>query len=265
MARLTSDILFTGSLGNISAYKMRGVDRVILRTKGGPSSARIKKDPAFDVVRRNNAEFSGRAAASRWIMKMLWPQKALADYNIAGPLNALVKPIQELDTQSTFGQRNIILSKNKLLLQGFSLNRKNPFDSMVRAGVSYSLVQDTWNAQVNLPELLPGINFFPHPNMPFFSVQIVLGMVPDLFYRDGKYLPSSSSYHENNVAVVTTDWHATQGHQKKESLQVKLPEPPADEASSLLLSIGIRYGAMQNNGAIEQIKYAGCAKVLGVV
>lgn len=124
MAKLTSDIQFTGSLGNLSAYKMRGIDHTILRTKGGPSSAQIKKDPAFDVVRRNNAEFSGRAAASRWIMRMMWPQKALADYNIAGPLNALVKPIQELDKESAFGQRNIVLSKNKLLLQGFSLNRK---------------------------------------------------------------------------------------------------------------------------------------------
>ena len=200
-----------------------------------------------------------------WIMKMMWPQKALADYNIAGPLNALVKPIQELDTQSAFGQRHIILSKNKLLLQGFSLNRKNPFDSVVRAGVSCSLEPDTWSAQVNLPELLPGINFFARKDAPFFSIQIVIGMVPDLFYRDGKYLPSSLSYHENNVAIATTAWHAAQGHQKKESLQVKLPEPPADEASSSLLSIGIRYGAVQNGGAIEQIRYAGCAKVLGVL
>jgi len=265
MARLTSDIAFTGSLGNISAYTMRGSDQIILRRKGGPGSNAIKNSPSFDVVRRNNAEFSGRAAASRWIMKMMWPQKTLADYNIAGPLNALVKPIQELDKESTFGQRNIVLSKNKLLLQGFSLNQKNPFDSVVRAAVSYNFSRESGSAQLELPELLPGINFFTRKDAPFYSIQFVLGVVPDLFYHDGKYIPHSQSYHENNVVLVHTDWHPTQGTQPKESILVALPEPPPDEYCSLMLTIGIRYGMVSQHGTIEAMKNAGCAKVLDLV
>jgi hypothetical protein len=216
MARLTSDILFTGSLGSISAYKMRGSDQIILRRKGGPNPHHIKTSPSFELVRRNNTEFSGRAAASRWIMNMLWPQKALADYNIAGPLNALVKPIQELDTQSAFGQRHVRLSENKDLLQGFSLNRKNSFDSVIRNAVPYTLSRATGTATVEVPELLPGVNFFPRKDAPFYSIQLVLGVVPDLFYRDGKYLPSSPAYQQSTFVVSSTDWHTTQGHQKKE-------------------------------------------------
>jgi hypothetical protein len=264
MARLTSDILFTGSLGSISAYKMRGSDQIILRRKGGPNPHHIKTSPSFDLVRRNNAEFSGRAAASRWIMNMLWPQKALADYNIAGPLNALVKPIQELDTQSAFGQRHVRLSENKDLLQGFSLNRKNPFDSVVRAAVTCVLNRHTGTAEVELPELLPGINFFPHPNMAFFSFQIVLGVVPDLFYEHGKYLPISSEYQNSNFAIATTPWQTTRDHQKNITFHVSVPKLPMDDAHSFILTIGIRYGTMRTDGTIEQRKHSGCAKVLAV-
>jgi hypothetical protein len=64
MARLISEIQFTGSLGNLSAYQMRGEKSVILRTKGGPSRRLIKTSKKFDLVRRYNAEFGGRSTAA---------------------------------------------------------------------------------------------------------------------------------------------------------------------------------------------------------
>jgi hypothetical protein len=264
MAKLASDIQFTGSLGNLSAYKMRGVDKIILRRKGGPTPASIKTKPAFDLVRRNNAEFSGRATASRWIMGMMWPQKALADYNIAGPLNALIKPIQELDQESILGQRHIELSKNKLLLQGFSLNRKNPFDSVVRAAGSYTVSREHGSAHVELPELWPEINFFSRQDLPFFGFQLTLGVVPDLFYQHGKYLPISSEYQNSNFAIATTPWQTTRDHQKNITFHLSVPKLPMDDAHSFILTIGIRYGTMRTDGTIEQRKHSGCAKVLAV-
>ena len=74
---------------------MKGSDKIILRTKGGASKEKIKKGKEFATTRRLNSEFGGRAVASKYIMRSLFPLKALADYNIAGPLNALIKPIQD--------------------------------------------------------------------------------------------------------------------------------------------------------------------------
>jgi len=37
MAELLSGFEFTGRLGNITAYKMKGSDKIILRTRGGAS------------------------------------------------------------------------------------------------------------------------------------------------------------------------------------------------------------------------------------
>jgi hypothetical protein len=44
MARLISEIPFTGSLGNFSAYQMRGEKSVILRTKGVPPADQNVKE-----------------------------------------------------------------------------------------------------------------------------------------------------------------------------------------------------------------------------
>src|SRR3989337_1041067 len=97
MALLESDIQFTGPLGNLSAYRMRGVDKIIVRKKGGASKKRIKNDPEFERTRENNTEFSGRAAGVRWVMRALMPLRRVADYNLCGPINKLMKHVQDED------------------------------------------------------------------------------------------------------------------------------------------------------------------------
>jgi hypothetical protein len=96
---------FTGSLHNISAYKGGDMDTIIIRYKGGPSKRMIKSHPSFELTRRNNKEFGGRSTASEWIMRVLHPLKPLSDYNISGPLNSTLKPIQEMDTVSGPGKK----------------------------------------------------------------------------------------------------------------------------------------------------------------
>ena len=68
MARLTGNFDFTGKLGNISAYKINGTGKTVLRTKGGASKHKIKHHPAFINTRRNNAEFGGASmnTLSEW-------------------------------------------------------------------------------------------------------------------------------------------------------------------------------------------------------
>ncbi|HJU45227.1 MAG TPA: hypothetical protein VJ647_00525 [Chitinophagaceae bacterium] len=264
MAKLGPDFSITGSLMNISAYKMRGVEGTILRTKGGASKEKIKKDPAFERTRELNAEFGGRAAGSKWIMQSLWPQKALADYNIAGPINTLLKPIQDLDTESKRGQRHIILSKNPRLLEGFSLNKNHPFDSVIRTPVLYSVEKDSLSASISIPALLPGINFYMPRQSPMYSIIAVLGIVPDLFYHPNGYKPSSDSYREGTFVTAETSWYPALQGSEASSLELSLDIVPPDSSFSLLLSIGIRLGTMQDATTIQQVARAGAAKVLGM-
>lgn len=265
MAKLKYGIQFTGSVANLTAYTMRGTEGIVLRSKGGASRQQIRTSPAFEQVRRNNVEFSGRAVASKWIMKALWPQKALADYNTAGPLNALLKPIQELDLHSAWGQRHVQLSKAPALLAGFSLNRKNVFDSIVRTPLFFEIDTSRSVARIEVPPLLKGINFFPPGNHQLYSIVGVLGVVPDLFFNHGRYEPSSELYAESRFVVAETQWSSVFENTTSQTVDLVSAFRPPDTHATLLLSVGIRYGALMNNGFVQQVAYAGSAKVLAAV
>lgn len=107
------------------------MDQLNVRTKGGPSRQQIYTLPAFETTRRNIGEFSGRSTATMWLLRALEPLRPLANYNISGHLNALIKPVQEMDTDSERGQRHIMFTKMPRILEGFSLNNKRTFDSEI--------------------------------------------------------------------------------------------------------------------------------------
>lgn len=121
-------------------------------------------------------------------MRMVWPQKALADFNIAGPLNALMKPVQEMDTAGKWGQRNVLLSSGRHLLEGFSLNKNNPFDTLVRTPLKFDVNRLDVSASVSIPALMPLVNFFP-ASKPYCSIIAVLGVVPICSSRKTRMLP----------------------------------------------------------------------------
>lgn len=265
MGTLTSDIQFTGSVGNLTAYRMRGTDKIVVRRKGGATKERIKNGSEFDLTRRNNAEFSGRSTASRYLMRMLHPLKALADYNVAGPLNALMKPIQELDPTSELGERQVMLSKNPVILEGFSLNRNTLFESVVRAPITASISRETLSAEVTIPALRPDINFKPRTDYPLYSFQVVLGIVPDLFFSADGYRPSHPDFAKLSAVFQESGWFPTLKGCEPTTISLQRATELPNNDFTLMLSIGICYGHLTGSGSIEQVKYAGAAKVLMLI
>lgn len=266
MAKMNDVFSFTGPVGNFSVYKMRGIDKPIVRRKGGPSKEKIRNSPRFDMTRKINAEFGGRGTASKWIMRSLWHLKPLADYNIAGPINVLMKPIQELDTDNEYGQRSILLTKNPRLLEGFSLNRGQPFDSIVRTPLTWTLVRNEQSASIHIAALMPEINFHVPGAWPMYSLVATIGIIPDLYYHghEFRYRPLSQDYSPVSPEVAFTDWYAVMNGSPATVLDVKYPYALPDEHYSVILAIGIRFGTMCNATTVEQVPYVGAAKVLAM-
>lgn len=277
---------FQGSVDDLSFYKMRGVEGTIVRRKGGPSKEQVKNAPSMVQTRRGNSEFAGRAKAAKGIMRALHYHKPLADYNIAGPLNALLRPVQALDKLSNMGQRNVLLSANPQILKGFSLNRNNPFDSVIRCPVEYVLNREAAAATVQVPALIPGINFFAPEKYPWFSLVISLGIVPDIiFTKDNEpahqdydaftdpearfsthvYTYTHPEYKEYDAPVcAVTVWRPVKKGCPETPLELRIPLYPPDDHFTLVLSIGIMYGIQEDDQTIMQARYAGAAKVLAV-
>lgn len=262
MAKLEGNLQITGSLDNLSFYKMRGSDKIIVRRKGGPSSKDVQESPNFENTRRNNREFAGRAAATAFIKRVLNPLTFLADYNITGPLNALLKPIQQMDTSSDWGHRSIIISKNARLLQGFSINRRYQVDSILRTPVLYSLEKQ--QVIIDIPELLPGLNFISPGNYPWYKFIATAGLIPDLYYMNDVwgYQPKSDLSYEPPY-IDSTAWLPVNTRTAATQLTLDgLPEVKPDD-HSIMIAIGIAFGTMQGT-EIRPVKYVGAGKVIGM-
>lgn len=270
MGKFKPPFSYTGSVSNISVYTVRGSDQQIVRTKGGPTKRQIKTKPSFATTRKNNMEFGGRAKIAGQVLYALRPLKYLGDYNTAGPLNSLFIPIQELDAEHEKGQRNIVLSKNPGLLQGFNLNRRTPFDTIVANPLVYTLSKETLTASITFPVLIPDINFFVPGKYPWYKFIVIVGIIEDMFYDPKGYQPQhgremySSVLDESDwltvhagVPAVTNQYTALKDCYGDISKIAKL------NSYSLLLAVGIAFGTMQK-GQIEMVKYVGGAKILGM-
>lgn len=261
MAILESSVRFTGSLGDLSAYIRRGSDKVILRRKGGASKKRIMTAPAFENTRRINSEFSGRSMATKWLMRALQHHRPLADHSFTGKINALLKPIQELDTVSPWGKRAIILTANPSLLEGFPLNMGTTFEAIVRAPLICDISHDTHKVTAQLPQLVPGINFFPPPHHPVFSLVIGAGIMPDLHFSGNAYRPVNESIQEFPPVAIETPWHPTNESMEPLTLNLQLPDEFFQENTSIVITVGIKYGWILPDGTAQQIKHTGAATI----
>jgi hypothetical protein len=260
MAKLDGTIQFTGSLQNLSFYKMRGSDKIIVRKKGGPSRKQVKHSPNFENTRHNNSEFGGRALAAATIKSFLYPLLFLADYNIVGPLNALLCAIQKMDTENTRGKRHVLLTKQPRLLEGFYLNRRYLLETIVRTPVACSLQGE--QVSIDLPALIPGINFMPPGNYPYYRFIVTGGLVPDVYYTDYGYRPTYER--KPYSGYIESEWLTVNAPSPALTLTLNgMPEEkPID--GSIMIGLGIAFGQIQGDTIMPE-KYVGAAKVLMVV
>lgn len=260
MAKLDGTIQFTGSLQNLSFYKMRGSDKIIIRKKGGPTSKQVKKGKNFENTRRNNTEFGGRALAAAEIKGHLHPLLFLADYNILGPLNALLRSIQKMDVTSGWGKRHVLLTKQPKLLEGFTLNRRHLFETIVRTPVNCSLHGE--QVHINLPALMPGINFMAPASYPYYRFIGTAGLVPDIYYTERGYRENDDE--KWHFDYKESDWLPVNAPAPALTLTLnKMPEDKPKDCS-IMVGLGIAFGKLKGNDIVPE-KYVGAAKVLMVV
>ncbi|MFD2160864.1 hypothetical protein ACFSJU_00525 [Paradesertivirga mongoliensis] len=259
MAFLKGDFEFTGSMGNVTGYKLPGIKDTVIRTKGGASKKKIYKADNFKLTRQNFTEFSGCGKMGGAIRRSMLPMVPMADYNFTPVLNSFSKTIQLLDSESLRGERNIYLSRHKHLLNGFSLNRNIAFESIIRHPLKARIDAHAGKADVQLPELMPGVNLVLNRQAPMFRFVINLGSVADALYTSRGYLI------ENIEGCCTySGWyHATQLFSATE-LSVELNNFSAQPDRTLILSLGIQMGTPITDAVINPLKYGGCAKIIAI-
>jgi len=262
MATLNEGLEITGSIGNLSAYKIRGSDKIIVRRKGGPKRKQVLNSKKFERTRENMKEFQGVGMAVKAIRSPLIHVKRLAEHNFTSTLTRICKKIQVLDHAAENGRRGIYLSRHRYMLAGFRLNKQYPFVSIVTGPIDVSLNRESKSAMIQLPQLIEGVNLNIPWKRPLFRFCMSLGIVPDVIHDSKDYNNYPAEW---AVAKLDTAWYLATEPFEPQTLKLKLDVRGAiKDSQTLVFAIGIEMGAPGVSGQVEEVKYAGSACILAV-
>ena len=265
MPILTGPIQYIGTIDDLTAYKTRNSDKVIVRRKKFISHNAFKTEPQYDAMRRNNAEFTGCAYAGKVVRNALGSLLRLADYNVSPAINKFCKAIQKQDTVGELGKRSIVFSAYKDALTAIVLNKRYLFESVVRQRPVVELLRPEGALHLHFGELIPGFNIqFPWKSSHFRFI-ISLGVIGDL-HDKGKGYDTSYDKSKQIVSTVFSSWMPAAQKMPAQSFIVKLKQLDflQQEDISVVAGIGIQMGTPSLLGDIEPVKYAGTARILAV-
>ncbi|MDD4969953.1 MAG: hypothetical protein PHT07_11045 [Paludibacter sp.] len=271
MAIIKNGLKMAGSIQGVSYFTRVGSDKVIARSKGGPTARRMKVGDEFKNTRKHQMEWKACVKFSKGLHHALGETYRLGDYSLCATWNGMGKNIMGLDTSRPVGERNLLISQHRQVLEDFSLNRTYPFNTVLRVSTEFEIDKATLHATVSLPHINTAMVLLNIQKLPYFRVIVNLGIISDfLFIPDNvryPYQPVLQEYNGCSKSVVTA-WFSTNDIIDPQSLTVQL-EPRLVELmtpdTTALLSIGVEFGSVGFGGQINPVKRAGCGKILASV
>lgn len=266
MAKLKGMPAFTGSMGGLSAYTMRGVDGIIIREKGGPRKQQVKMGKQYAITRLRNEEWKGSMKGVKGVNLALQGVRHLADYNYTGALSKICRLVQDDDdTPGNFGKRSVLFSLSGYKLEGFGLNMYHLFDTLLKAPLLYEVDKQSGTAAVELPEIIPAIHLANPMKQPFYRLVVKLGCISDIVYDEARKMYRPAAEVNGKSRILQTEWRVSGDITPAQQVELLIENWHPQQQVSLILSAGIEYGRPQSGGYIGFTKYAGAAKILKVV
>ncbi|MBU0695990.1 MAG: hypothetical protein KKE39_05625 [Bacteroidetes bacterium] len=131
MARQTGPLKYSGTLGDIRHFKIKGLKGDFAGLKGGPSGDQVKTGPEFKRTRENMNEFGGCAIAGKSVrIGLSQLMKQMSDSQLTGRLTGIMKKINLEDQSEARGYRAILISTQPQYLKGIGFNKNVNFDSI---------------------------------------------------------------------------------------------------------------------------------------
>ena len=268
MAIVKGPFQLSGSISNVSFYTRKDSDKVIMRTKGGVDKKKINRSPQYESFRSQQKEWSGCTKMAATVRYAMWDIHKLGDYNITPVLNSLMNKIQKASTEGEKGSRPVCLSNYKQALEGFNLNRKYPFNSILRVSTQTVLNRQELQAVVQVDRINPANDLQNVQNLPYFRLIATLGTVSDMERPDIRfnYQPTVPMMHGATISVKS-NWYRANTIVEAHTLQLQFDEKDIAELTdkvTVMVGMGIEFGTTGIDGQPEAVKYAGSAKVLKV-
>ncbi len=263
MAKVKNLDQITGNIGKLSFYTRKGSSEIFVRTKGGASKERIKRDPALAGIRRSNKEFGGCSRMSKQMRMAFYGLEHVAEYNLAPALSAVAKSIQKTDTTNAVGERAIRLSGYRFLLNGFDFSRTTRFSSLLRVPPECLVDREAQRATVRIPafDCSFGLNM-PYVAFGQFRLTAALGIVTDMVLNPANqtYEPAHDKLGQGYMRR-STPWYNTRGHVEGAEIELSLTDDgfPAifTDADSLVLTLILEFGSPDLAGNMAPVRGVG--------
>ena len=265
MAELIPGFKFLGTLDDLTAYKTKQSDKVILKRKWGPSREMINNKPNYAITRKNIKDFGGASTAASAVKRAMGVMPKVPDYYFFGNLTSLMKVVEAKDTVSPIGKRHVQLSKYPQLLEGLQISKRNLFESQVHNPIVCNLSRQDCSADLTLPALLPGVNFFGIGDFQYYYWRIDLGIVPDMFYKENAKHAPYNNYPFNFRKTIISEWFHVNQPAVAANLQIAMDSLPPDNDYSLMLTVAIHFGKVESSGEIKFVDYAVAGRVMRVL
>lgn len=266
MSKQTSLIKLKGNIGGISFYKSKGMD--LARIANGPSKERIATDSSYQRTRENNTEFGGSVMVGKALRIAL--AVVLQDKSSSYTAGRLTRIFKEVLNKSTGvrGQRDIRLSANKTMLEGFEFDEQNSFPGQFPVAFTVEPNAARNASVVTTASFLPNGLLKAPSGSTHFRLVSVLAVVSDYAYNTatGHYEPTDAALNQLNTVVYGEATAINATNPVTLTLNGVLPgaiPPVMTDTVSVVQCLGIEF--FQRIGTVDYPLAAGrCLKIVKV-
>ena len=192
MARQKGLVKYSGTMGGVRHFKIKGLQGDFAGLAGGPSDSQIKHDKAFIRTRENMSEFGGSASCAKTIrVGLAQIIKQYSDSRLTGRLTRIMKEVNREDTGHPRGQRSILVSLNQDLFAGLNFDINTNFAGIFNASYTLTNTAGRDSATFTIPVFNP-MNLINAPSgATHFRLMNAISVVSDWEFNTatGKYEP----------------------------------------------------------------------------
>jgi hypothetical protein len=250
MARQTGPLKYTGTIGDIRHFKIKGLKGSYAGMIGGPSAEQIATAPEFARTRENMNEFGGCALAGKAVrIGFASVLSNMSDPQVTGRLTAIMKKINLEDGSEARGQRAVLVSAVPQYLVDFEFNRFRSFDGTLNAPMSITPAVGRDSSTLDVPTFNPLNNTYIPAGATHFRIINALAVISDYAYNPTtKIYEATDPALDKLSAVAFSDYLPVNIMTVPQSIVSTLPGTPTMTSSvSVLNAVGIEFYQFVNS------------------
>lgn len=196
MAKQTGLVRYSGTMGGVRHFKIKGLQGDFAGLVGGPTAEQIATDPAFRRTRENMNEFGGSATAGKSLRASIAGLiRNNGDSQVTGRITAIMKKINLEDGSEARGRRAILVTAAPQYLDGFEFNKFTSLNGAFNAPYTITPTAARDGSTLDIPSFNPLDRMYIPSGATHFKIINAIAVLSDFEYNatTGIYEPKDGT------------------------------------------------------------------------